>query len=257
MATDANLLNGTLTNVVNLIGAAGGLGTAAMGLVDAMKAFGGGPSNFGFKFIRDAVAKFAKASVDKPAAPSQDTDAPAAFGWNDIEYTLKANWLNGVAEADQKAKAKALIHLRLTKGDAPNLARLAGVDADKLASVATKAANGQQVAPDEIAVLGQFDAVLSAVLDEAYERADQYYRNAAKLLAMLVATLLAIVGGWIIYAQDPAGAANLWGYFKTSEFVMALLVGASAAPVAPIAKDLSSSLQAAVSAVGAAKKFGP
>lgn len=245
-AMDASLLNGNLSNILNLIAAAGGLGTAAMGLVDAMKAFRGGPSNFGFKFIRAAVRRFSPPSAG----------GPAAFGWHDIELTLKANWINGVAEADQKAKAKALIHLRLTKGDAPDLAKLAGVDADKLATVATKATNGQPVAADEIAVLGQFDAVLSAVLDEAYERADQYYRNAAKLLAMLVATLLAIVGRWIIYAQDPAGAANLWDYFKTSGFVLALLVGASAAPLAPIAKDLSSSLQAAVSAGGAAKKFG-
>ena len=36
--------------------------------------------------------------------------------------------------------------------------------------------------PAEISILGQFDAVLGAVLDEAYERADQKYRNAAKLL---------------------------------------------------------------------------
>ena len=50
MATD--LLNGQLGNILNLIGAVGGLGAAAMGLVDALKAFWGGPSNFGFSRIR-------------------------------------------------------------------------------------------------------------------------------------------------------------------------------------------------------------
>jgi hypothetical protein len=244
---DANLLDGSLTSVVNLIGAASGLGTAAMGLVDAMKAFGGGPSNFGFKFIRSAVHQF-----EPPTA-----DGPAAFGWNEIEQTLKANWINGVTSADQKAKAKALIHLRLTKGDAPALAKVAGVDPDKLASVATKATNGDTVSPDEVAVLGQFDAVLSAVLDDAYERADQRYRKASKLLAAVVATLLAVAAGWIIYAQDSAGAADLRGYFGTSKFYLALLVGLSATPLAPVAKDLTSSLQAAASAVGTARKLVP
>jgi len=240
---DANLLNGNLGNILNLIAAAGGLGTAAMGLVDALKAFGGGPSNFGFKFIKRAVHRFSPTNAG----------GAAAFGWHDIEQTLRANWINGVAEADQKAKAKAMIHLRLTKGDAAELAGLTGVDEDMLVSVAAKTTTGETVTPAEIAVLGQFDAVLTAVLDEAYERADQHYRNASKLLAVLVAIFLAVIGGWIIYAP---GATDLWGYFKTSSFVLALLVGASAAPLAPVAKDLSSSLQAAVSAVGAARKLG-
>ena len=62
-AMDASLLNGNLSNILNLIAAAGGLGTAAMGLVDAMKAFRGGPSNFGFKFIRAAVRRFSPPSA--------------------------------------------------------------------------------------------------------------------------------------------------------------------------------------------------
>jgi hypothetical protein len=208
-----------------------------MGLVDAMKAFGGGPSRFGFKFIQVAVL-----GLVPPA-----NDGPTAFAWPDIEATLKANWINGVPATDQKARAKALIHLRLTKGNAPTVAARAGVNPTVLESVASKATTGETVMPAEIAVLGQADAVISAVLDEAYERADQHYRNCAKLLA--------VAGGWIIYGNDPAGAADLWGYFKTRTFGLALLVGLSAAPLAPVAKDLASSLQAAASAVGAAKKL--
>lgn len=180
--------------------------------------------------------------------------------------TLKANWINGTAEADQKAKAKALIHLRLTKGDATALAALTGVDSALLQSVAEKAMTGSPASPQEIAVLGQFDAVLSAVLDEAYERADQKYRNGAKLLAVIVAILLSVAGGWIVYFNGgpacqavgtPPGCLDFWGYFSTKQFFLALLVGASAAPLAPVAKDLASSLQAAVTAVGAARKLAP
>jgi hypothetical protein len=222
-----SLLDGSLTNILNFIAAAGALGTAAMGLVDAMKAFGGGPSNFGYGFIEAAVKRFVPNAAD----------GPAAFGQADILRTLRANWLNGVAEADQKAKARALIHLRLTKGGAPALAALAGVDATTLQAVAEKAMTGGQVTQAEIAVLGQFDAVLSAVLDEAYERADQKYRNGAKLLAVIVATLLALFAGSLI-------GVNWWVSF---------LVGLISAPLAPVAKDLSTALQNAVSAVRAVK----
>jgi hypothetical protein len=263
MATD--LLDGQLGNILNLIAAAGGLGTAAMGLVDASKALWGGPSRFGFGFIRAAVERFLPMT----------SDGPNAFSRDDILRTLQANWINGVPEADQKAKAKALIHLRLTRGDAPTLAALAGVDPATLQSVASKAVDGEQVTPQEIAVLGQFDAVLSAVLDEAYERGDQRYRNAAKLLAIIAATLLAIFGGWLIYYDAPSAACasaaggsppscpppvpvgdvHWWSYFGTRDFFVALLVGVGAAPVAPVAKDLASSLQAAVTAVGAARRL--
>jgi cytochrome bd-type quinol oxidase subunit 2 len=115
--------------------------------------------------------------------------------------------------------------------------------------------------------------VLSAILDEAYERADQRYRNAAKLLAVVVATLLALAGGWLIYYHPGAAtcpAATLpaacppapnalpwWSYFASGQFGLALLVGLSATPLAPVAKDLASSLQAAAAAVGAARRLVP
>jgi cytochrome c biogenesis factor len=157
------------------------------------------------------------------------------------------------------------------------LAELAGVDPVMLDSVATKATVGDQVTAQEIAVLGQFDAVLSAVLDEAYERADQRYRNAAKLLAVIIATLLAIFGGWLVYyyagasigCPPAAGASPLTcppitnvngsfeGYLGSRQFWVAVLVGVSAAPIAPVAKDLASSLQAAVTAVGAVRRLAP
>jgi hypothetical protein len=219
----------SLTMILNLIAAAGALGTAAMGLVDALKVFWGGPSNFGYGYIKAAVERFVPDSEE----------GPAAFGRDEILRTLRANWLNGVAAADQKAKARAMIHLRLTKGDAEILAELAGVDPAALESVAEKAMTGAPVTPAEIAVLGQFDAVLGAVLDEAYERADQVYRNAAKLLAVIIATVLAVSVGPLL---DPP-----------QQFWRCFLVGLIAAPLAPIAKDLASALQNAVSAVRAVK----
>jgi hypothetical protein len=221
-----------MVDLVNMVVAAGGLGTAAMGVVDASKAFWGGPSNFGFGYIADALDPFLAPLPNYPAASSKAQ----------ILRTLRANWLNGVEKADQKAKAKSLIHLGLTKGNAQALANAAGVDATKLQSLADKTAAGTAVTQEELNVLGQFDAVLSAALDAAYERGDQKYRNAAKLLAMLLSTVMGGVGGWITFGSD------------YTNIILSLLVGVAATPLAPVAKDLASSLQAAAGVVGTLRR---
>jgi hypothetical protein len=242
VAAATDILNGNLGNILNFLSAAAGLGTAAMGLVDATKAFGGGPSNFGFCHITTAIKPFL---VRAPGAAT-------AFGSAEVLETLKANWLNGVAKADQKAKAKALIHLGLTQGNASALAAAAGVDATKLTSLTQKTAAGTPASQDEINVLGQFDAVVSAVLDAAYERADQKYRNASKLLATLVAVVLGGIGGWLVYGSGHPGSVG--SYFASWQFGLSLVVGLSATPLAPVAKDLATALQAATTAVRAVRR---
>src|SRR3974390_2808535 len=194
-------LSNNLSVILNFLAAAGGLGTAAMGVVDASKAFWGGPSNFGFSDITSALEPF--------LSPLRGT---SHLGEADILDTLKANWLNGVAKADQKAKTKSLIHLGLTKGNARALATAAGVDPAKLESLAEKTAAGKKVTQDEINILGQFDAVLSAVLDAAYERGDQRYRNASRFLAMVVATIMGAIGGLFVFDE---GATS---YFNSGHF---------------------------------------
>jgi hypothetical protein len=171
--------------------------------------------------------------------------ANGAFSEAELLEALKSNWINGVAKADQKAKAKALIHLGLTAGNATELAQAAGVDAAVLSSVADKVAGRvtdptkTALTPAEVNTLGQFDAILSAILDEAYERADQQYRNGAKILAMIVAVVFGIVASGLINA----------GGFSSNNVILGLIVGLVAVPLAPVAKDLVSSLQAAASAI--------
>jgi hypothetical protein len=148
-----------------------------------------------------------------------------------------------VPKSDQKAKAKALVHLSLMQGNAQALAAAANVDGGLLGTLAEKTATGVQPTQQELTVLGQFDAVLMAVLDVAYERGDQLYRNGSKVAAMVVSTVLAIFFGWIIHH----GLG--WDYFGSADFGLAAIVGIAATPLAPVAKDLASSLQAAAGAV--------
>jgi hypothetical protein len=231
------LANVTLTNVTALIAAVGGLGTAAYGLVDASKAVGGGMSNPGFGYVSEAIAPLLVGAGEAPG-----------FGQKEMLTTLRANWLNGVPKADQKAIAKSLVHLGLTPGNALGLAKATGIDGGRLAVAATKVRAGQALDPQDVNILGEFDAIVSAILDSGYERADQFYRNWAKLVAAVVAIVLALVGGWIISQEEGKpylGSARMW---------FAILVGLLSTPLAPVAKDLSSSLSAAVKAVNGAKR---
>jgi hypothetical protein len=241
---DANvLLNGQVSNILNFFAAASALGTAAYGLVDASKAFGGGISNAGFSHIREAVA---------PLIGAPEPAAPQVFG-KKVLATLRANWLNGVPKADQKAAAKSLIRMAVTPENAERLAKESGIDVAKMEAIAGKIRNGEKLLEDEISVLGRFDVIVSAVLDEAYERADQKYRNYSKLAGCVVATVLAAIGGGIIYV-DNGGSG--WVYPQTHEFLLSLLVGLIATPLAPVAKDLSSAIAAAVKTVGFIKSRG-
>jgi len=207
-------------NVANIVASIGALGTASFGLVDATKVFGGGVSLFGLGFIDNLVKSFLK---DKAEAAR-------------VRGTLRANWINGAPLADQKAIAKSLIKVRLSKATARVFAAAAAVDAGTLEKVAQKLESQAAMAPDESDCFGRFDLALTASLDDAYNHADQRYRNAAKLIAMAVAVVLAIAGLLVINPEN----------LDLRDISLAVLCGLLATPLAPIAKDVASALQAGV-----------
>ena len=217
-----------LNNASDYIAAAAALGTAAFALVDASKAFFAGASNFGFGHIKHVVRRFIPASGNSLNAMPLD----------DVLDTLHANWINGTALAGQKAIAKSLIKLRFNEASAAALAAAAGVDKDALAGAAKNQAKGKPLTPAEQDVFGRFDLILTAALDEGYQRADQTYRNRSRVCAILVAIGLAVFGAWAI-----APSAD---YLGSTLFWKAMLAGLVATPIAPIAKDLTSGLAAGV-----------
>jgi hypothetical protein len=221
---------GLLAAVAAAIGAIGALGTAAAGLVDTTKAFGGGISNVGFKKIVKALKPFS------PALANADSD------WSN---TIRASWINGTPKEDQKTAARSLIRLGLSSTNAEGMAAAGHVDAAALKAVLVAVETGAALTPDQVNVLGRFTGAIDAAMDAGFEQGDQEYRNASKLWAGVVAILLAIVGGALLH-----GSAD---YFQTVDFGKAILVGLIAVPLAPVAKDLTSSLQAAVTAMKAVR----
>jgi hypothetical protein len=223
--------------------AIGSLGTAAYGLVDVSKGIGGGISNCGFGDIRNVVSQLI------PAASAAGSSEPA-LSLTSVLRTLRANWLNGMALADQKAVAKSLIKLNLTEASSDKMAAATGLDSGVLKSIAAKLSGKldttqgkPSLEPRETDVYGRFDLLLSAMLDQAYQRADQRYRNGAKLLAVPVAVGLALLGAWAISSQ--LTCSDIW---------RAIAAGLLATPLAPVAKDLASAIQEGTKVAQAWKK---
>ncbi|SPE26590.1 conserved membrane hypothetical protein [Candidatus Sulfotelmatomonas gaucii] len=220
----------------HIITAVGGLGTAAFGLVDSTKVFWGGVNRIGFGKIKVTVTAL--------------TPGTAANGLSQAKIisTLRANWYNGQDLASQKAVAKSLIKLGLNAGNAAAVADAAGVDRTVLQSVATKMTAGTALTSSESDVFARFDLILTAMLDEAYQNGDQRYTNGTRTWAGVFAVLLALAGGWVVKGCgffEFVGSNDLW---------RALIAGVLAVPLAPVAKNLSSALVAAVNSMQLLKK---
>jgi hypothetical protein len=225
----------------SLAAAISGLGIASFALVDVSKiGRNGGVSNSGFSFIESAVRQFF------PNASRKSTSFDSGVEYR-LLNVLHGNWINGAPLGDQKAIAKSLIKLALSAQTAKSFATATGVDEQVLSRAATSMTTGAGLTQEQTNVLGRFDLVLTAILDEGYQRADQRYRNSAKMWASIVAVVLAILGGWTIANSSAAylGSVDMW---------KAVLCGLLATPLAPISKDLTSALTAGVKVAQALRK---
>jgi hypothetical protein len=207
-------------NMPQAVLAIGALGTAATGLVDSTKAFSGGISRAGFGYIKQLIARTVPAN-----------QSGAGLGTDDILNTLLANWMNGMDPGAQKAIAKSFIKLHLNPTTAAALAAQTNVNPAALAEVAAKLAAMQPLTNQEADAYGRFDLALSALVDRAYERADQFYRNWCKVLACIFAIVLAYLGNRALATTLPR-----WEI---------IIIGLVATPLAPMAKDIANAIQTA------------
>ncbi len=219
----ADLINGiALGQFGAIISAVAAFGTAAFGLVDASKAFNGGISNVGYSFIKSALQPYEAALK--------------IIGESDPYAVAKANWLNGMDKAEQKAIARNLVRLGFNSATAGTIAASVLPDAaEELSTIATKIESGTTPTETELAVLARFDAIIDARLDAAFERADQKYRNISRATAAATSMVLAVIGAMLVY-----------GTTEWKVIFLGLIVGVIAVPVAPIAKDLSSGISTAI-----------
>lgn len=214
-----------LQGVSVALAALAGLATAAFGLLDASKVLWGGVSRFGLGHLWKALTPYA-------------TVLMTAVGQEQWRVTIRANWINGMAKDQQKAVVGALLKLGLTPATAPEIAEASHVDAKALTAAATKLAAGKELTPADVNVLGRMSVSVETVLDAAFESAEQQYKNASRVLAGVLCILLAVA------AEAMMGGNN---------FLFAVAAGLLAVPMAPVAKDLTSALSAAMRALKASK----
>jgi hypothetical protein len=217
----------SITTIVEMISAVGALGTAATGLVDTTKIFGSGISYAGYPTIKQQLKPFDPLLSAIPEGAAYET--------------IYGLWINGTAIEDQKAKVKALIKLGFSPSTAAALGTATGLPPAELTPLATNIANGVDLSPPQVNIYGRLDAILSSVIDAAYEKADQRYRNAAKALAAVIAIVLALLGGYAVNQSTDPPHASYWLYF---------LMGAIATPLAPVAKDITTAINTAVQSSG-------
>ncbi|HLI03626.1 MAG TPA: hypothetical protein VKU93_05075 [Terracidiphilus sp.] len=230
-----------LPAIVSAIGAIGGLGAAAFGVLEALKPFFGFINRIGLGGIQSTVAQLT------PPASGAGTPLNALTG-GQILRAIEANWINGRNLADQKAIAKSLIKLHLSADNAAQVAAAANVDPAHLVAVARSAASGAALTAEQSDAWSRFDLIVTAMLDECYQRADQIYRNWMRAIASGIAVVLAVAGGCLLDGG--------WAGFRAgNDLGLAVIAGLLATPFAPIAKDLSTALATAVNTMQAVKNL--
>jgi hypothetical protein len=234
----------TTLELSQVITAIGGLGTAAFGLLEALKPFFGSINRMGLNHIQETIASLTPTQSGDGVPP----DPLNALPQKSILATIEANWVNGADLAAQKAVAKTLVKFHLSPGTAETVAGNINIDPAALRSIAAKTLAGTPLAQAESDVFSRFDLIITAMLDEAYQLSDQIYRNGTRTLAAFLAVVLALAGAFGLEGRI------LFSHGHLRDIGLAILVGVLATPLAPIAKDISTALTTAVNTMQAVKK---
>jgi hypothetical protein len=118
-------------------------------------------------------------------------------------------------------------------------AAVLNLDAKAFTQAVANASAGQTLNDQDKAFLQAFDDTVGVRLSAAIQRADQQYKNAAKAMASVFAIALSVMG--VLITQGSS--------VNEQDLLIALVVGVIATPLAPVAKDLTTSLNTYVTAL--------
>lgn len=204
-----------IDNLVEIVLATGALGTAAFGIVEALKWTPIG--EIGFRSIRKVLGPIWKV-------------LGVAYG-EDFENLLRYQYKG--AQEDLSRTLRQGVRIGLKANNAPDLAVFLGmIDEEKLSQAAQQAEVGEDLPDDLRNVLGRFELAVDTRIDAAMTLAQSRYQGALRVIASFVALGIALIVGVIL-----------------DTLLLAALVGVAAVPLAPIAKDLVTALQSAAQAL--------
>ncbi len=258
-----------LDHIPTLIAAVGALGVAAFGMVEAL-----GKTLFVFPIpgtrIRLGLPYVGFSRVQallKLVAPAMEATYGHDFG-TIVRQQYRAG--RGSGQAPETVRQGVRLGLPfLSQTQAVSVIRavwgLPPAEAERLAAALTtpipagpqprSAAAAATLASDQ-ALAGRFATALDTRVKAAFDLAEQVYQTRAQFWAGLIAVGLSLAyhGATLASASAPkpdgAAAAAATSPSAVEGWVIALLIGLVAVPLAPAAKDLSSSLSDALSALG-------
>lgn len=232
--------------------AVGGLGAASYGVVDGMKLipwidlagferlFGGRKTKGGRRW-----PTLQRAGLD-PLLPALQ----AAYGADALEL-LKAQYRSGRGKGDLPRTLRQGVRIGfgvMREKEIAEAARLLGVD-DRAAELAAAAllvardarppAAGEappdpaSVSSEQRSALARLETAIDARIDAALVLAEAQYVTQTKVIATIVALVIAFCVG----------------YYLDTQPLVSFMVGIAAVPLAPVAKDLATALQEAVRAL--------
>jgi hypothetical protein len=213
-----------MDNIGTIVLAAGALGTAAFGIVEAAK---------WMRFIGEAGFR----RIPGLLGPIYPLYA-IAYG-DGYETLLRSQYRGDNRELMRTLRQGARIGL--TPDNAEAAAKFLGnLDTARLKQAAAEIGKGAPLGDDLRNVVGRFELAVDARIDAAMVRALDDYKAAVRLWASIVAFVIAVLVGLHIDRVENGDGHLL---------LIAILVGAVAVPLAPMAKDLASALNNAAQAI--------
>lgn len=203
--------------------ATGALGVAAAGIVDGLKMRLLGHT--GFQQLRDMLGAPLWQALDVAYGPQGDK-------------LMREQYRDGGAKGELPKTLRQGIRIGLTPDNAREIAGDLGVvKAEVLAKAATAIVNGQDLDNADRAAVGRFELAADARIQAGLSLAEARYAAAARCAASWVALILALLTAAALQCEAGAFDLELW--------LGAVLAGLAAVPLAPIAKDVASGIQAA------------
>lgn len=210
------------------IAAAGALGTACFGIVEGLKWTRLG--EMGFARISKLLGVDLKDALFRAYGPQ-------------YEQLLRAQYREDWATSDLPKTLRQGVRLGLCKDNAAHIATFLGnVSPADLEAAAIKVGQNAALTDPDRAAIARFEVAVDARIDSALSLAQDTYLGGIRAAASVAAIALAELAALIIY--QPAQWSNVG-------WVIGLLVGTLAVPLAPIANDVVAALQAATKALRA------
>jgi len=220
----------TIDSLGKAIAAAGALGTACFGIVEALKWTPLGAAGFG--------------QIQRYLGPELQAALRVAYG-SDFERLLRAQYRQD--SQHQTLIAKSLrqgVRIGLNSKNAEAIATFLGtVEPSGLKSAVLQVEMAQPLSDESRAAIGRFELAADARIDSALARAQDVYIGTVRSAASLLAIVLAEIAAWLLGTGEDSGGPDVW--------LVGLLIGVVAVPLAPIANDVVGALQAATRALRA------